>query len=100
MQLDTQQLRQVLFPPTWALHPTTRLCPECYQAEPIHRRSWQRSDRSSCPVHHRPFLTRCPACQTALRIPSLWAIGCCERCWLSFAQMGENVCPMTEHKEA
>ena len=87
MQIDIPQLRQVLFPTNWALSPTTRLCAACYQAEPIHRRSWQRADLANCPIHQAPLLTQCPACRTALRLPSLWAIGRCERCWLPFEQM-------------
>lgn len=70
-----------------SLSPTTRLCAVCYRAEPIHRRCWQRADLVDCPSHHVPFLTQCPACQTALRLPSLWALGRCERCWLPFEQM-------------
>ncbi|MGP1387806.1 MAG: hypothetical protein ACTS2F_29985 [Thainema sp.] len=88
MQLTSQQLTPLLFPPNGSLSPTTRLCAACYRAEPIHRRCWQRADLVDCPSHHAPFLTQCPACQTALRLPSLWALGRCERCWLPFEQMG------------
>ena len=69
-------------------HLQTRLCSACYAQVPIHRMRWQRCDRAVCEEHGCNLLSACPGCGVGLRLPSLWAEGRCDRCWLSFEQMG------------
>jgi hypothetical protein len=87
LQLSEAQLAAMLPPARSQLHLTTRLCPQCYTDAPIHRREWQRAGVEHCDRHNAPLLTACPACLTAFRLPALWENGCCDRCWLPFAQM-------------
>ena len=69
-------------------HFQTRLCSECYAQVPIHRMRWQRSDLAVCEEHGCKLLSACPGCGVGFRLPSLWAEGRCECCWLGFEQMG------------
>lgn len=86
-QLEVTQLSELL--PGAAITFATRLCSQCYRDEPIHRLSWQVGDCGVCSEHHCRLLSECPGCKTALRLPSLWAVGRCEYCWLGFEQMGD-----------
>ena len=38
--------------------------------------------------HQVKLLSECPRCQTGFRTPALWSEGCCEKCGLTFKEMG------------
>ena len=95
MQIEKETLSDRLIYPSkgevgqW--HLQTRLCSACYAQVPIHRMRWQRTDLAVCEEHGRKLLSACPGCGTGFRLPSLWAEGRCDRCWLSFSHMGKVV---------
>lgn len=95
-EVDVAQLESLLPPKSIkagafaganARYLATRLCSQCYQEKPIHRQSWQIAANARCPEHNCLLLRECPACKSAFRLPSLWEIGRCERCWLPFVEM-------------
>lgn len=98
-QIEVSELSELL-PPKAKFHTSTRLCSQCYQTEPIHRLSWQLADSPICGYHHRLLLSECPVCKTAFRLPSLWEVGRCERCWLPFEQMGDQAVPSNSEQVA
>lgn len=96
MQLEKESLSDRLNPSKgkkglgqW--HLQTRLCSACYAQVPIHRMRWQRTDVAVCEEHECKLLSACPGCGVGFRLPSLWAEGRCDRCWLSFSHMGKVV---------
>lgn len=89
LRVSETQLAEMLPPGRSQLHLTTRLCSQCYGDAPIHQRAWQRAGVEQCDRHNTLLLTACPACRTVFRLPALWENGCCEQCWLPFAQMHE-----------
>ncbi|MGK7899046.1 MAG: hypothetical protein AB4372_36880 [Xenococcus sp. (in: cyanobacteria)] len=76
-----------MFPPS-NLHLATRLCGICYGEIPVHRRDWQKAESQKCDRHQVKLLSECPRCQTGFRTPALWSEGCCEKCGLTFKEMG------------
>lgn len=86
-EVEMAQLENLLPPKASARYLATRLCSQCYQEKPIHRQSWQIAANASCLEHNCLLLRECPACKSAFRLPSLWEIGRCERCWLPFVEM-------------
>jgi uncharacterized C2H2 Zn-finger protein len=65
-----------------------RLCGACYGESPYHRLEWQYQSVWKCARHELKLLAKCPKCGARFRIPSLWEFGKCDRCGLSFTQMG------------
>lgn len=61
------------------LHWPTRMCPQCYREAPWHRLTWQLADQPYCEIHRQPLLSACPCCGSALRLPSYWQAGECDR---------------------
>lgn len=74
-------------PPGTRLHWPTRLCACCYAKAPYHKLSWQIAAQSHCEVHQQRLLAVCPRCKSAIRLPSYWKIGECDRCYLPFQEM-------------
>lgn len=70
-------------------HLQTRLCSACYAQVPIHRMRWQWNGLLVCMEHGCDLLSACPGCGVGFRLPSLWAEGRCDRCWLRFEQMSD-----------
>lgn len=97
MQIEKASLSdRLIYPSKGAVglgqwHLQTRLCSACYAQVPIHRMRWQRTDLAVCEEHGCKLLSACPGCGVGFRLPSLWAEGRCDRCWLSFAHMGDCV---------
>lgn len=93
MQIERASLSDRLMAPSkgevglgqW--HLQTRLCSACYGQVPIHRMRWQYVDRAVCEEHGCDLLSACPGCGVGFSLPSLWAEGRCDWCWLRFEQM-------------
>jgi len=88
--VDIARFQAMWSPPGTVLYWPTRLCPQCYAAAPWHRLTWQVASQPDCEAHQQPLLSKCPGCHHGFQLPSYWARGECDRCWLPFAKMGDD----------
>jgi transcriptional regulator with XRE-family HTH domain len=84
--VDAAQLRLMLSPDD-ALFLRTRLCALCYAEAPFHKVTWQDTRISKCDRHQCELLCECPRCGSDFQLPSYWADGQCDRCYLPFTEM-------------
>ena len=69
------------------VHRSTRLCALCYREAPYHHIHWQFQSTEYCEKHQLPLISRCPACDEKLPLPSEWEEGKCQRCGMKFTSM-------------
>ena len=64
-----------------------RLCAACYTEFPCHKIEWQLKVIQGCERHNLSLLSECPNCGARFKVPALWVDGCCQRCFMTFADM-------------
>ena len=85
---DADRLAQML-PPAGVgmkLEPI-RLCAACYTESPCHKIEWQLKVTQGCGNHKLTLLSECPNCGAKFKVPAVWVDGCCQRCFLTFADL-------------
>lgn len=89
--LNTEQLL-AMFPPrdTPTVNRSTRLCAACYAETPYHRIHWQFESTAGCDRHQLRLISRCPACDEKLPLPSEWENGQCTKCGMKFRSMSKR----------
>lgn len=87
--VDSAQLRLMLSPDEM-LHLRTRLCVLCYGEAPFHKVTWQDARISKCDRHRCELLCECPRCGSDFQLPSYWADGQCDQCYLPFTEMNSS----------
>ncbi len=70
-------------------HEPIRLCGACYAQSPYHKIEWHFKTTTGCDRHQLSLLSECPNCGARFKIPALWADGWCQRCFTTFAEMGQ-----------
>jgi hypothetical protein len=86
---------EALCPPNGVamVHRSTRLCGACYREAPYHRIKWQFQSTAGCQKHRLRLLSRCPACDQKIPLPSEWEEGSCTRCGMKFTSMTKRQKP-------
>ena len=85
--VDVSRFHRMWSPSGIQLHWPTRLCAQCYAEAPWHRLTWQIANQACCHQHQCSLLSACPQCGSAFQLPSYWARGECDCCFLPFAHM-------------
>jgi hypothetical protein len=93
---------EALCPPNGVamVHRSTRLCAVCYREAPYHRIKWQFQSTEGCQKHELPLVSRCPACDEKLPLPSEWHEGKCQRCGMKFTSMKKRQLIAKHKKDA
>ncbi|WP_013334780.1 TniQ family protein [Gloeothece verrucosa] len=94
LKVPVETLSQMLPAQGLQLYLRTRLCGKCYGEKPVHQKIWQLATTTKCEIHLLELLSTCPGCGTEFRLPAKWELGQCERCWLSFVEMGNYQKPV------
>ncbi len=87
--IDGERLRSMLPPLGEKIRfSSIRLCGDCYGESPCHKIEWQFQSVWMCERHGLILLSKCPQCEKKFKIPASWEFGKCDRCRLSFPNMG------------